>query len=72
LEAPSKKSRNDVSARILIVDDHEMVRRGVRSVLAHSRPHWEICGEAADGNQAIEATQALQPDVVIWTSPCRK
>jgi DNA-binding NarL/FixJ family response regulator len=65
LEFPSKISRNDVSGRILIVDDHEVVRQGVRSVLEYSRPGWEICGEAADGNQAIEAAQALQPDVVI-------
>jgi DNA-binding NarL/FixJ family response regulator len=49
----------------LIVDDHEVVRQGVRNVLAHARPGWEICGEAGDGSQAIDATQALQPDVVI-------
>lgn len=49
----------------MIVDDHEVVRQGVRNVLAHARPQWEICGEAADGSQAIDATQRLQPDVVI-------
>ncbi len=65
MESSSKKSRNKVSARILIVDDHELVRQGVRNVLAHARPQWEICGEASDGSQAIEAAQALQPDVVI-------
>jgi DNA-binding NarL/FixJ family response regulator len=54
-----------MTARILIVDDHEVVRQGVRSVLKHSRPEWEICGEATDGIQAIEAVRALKPDVVI-------
>ena len=39
------------SLRILIVDDHEVVRRGLRSLLS-SRQDWEICGEAADGRAA--------------------
>jgi len=54
-----------MSARILIVDDHEVIRHGVRSVLLRARPEWEICGEAADGRQAIEAVQRLKPDIVI-------
>jgi DNA-binding NarL/FixJ family response regulator len=54
-----------MSARILIVDDHEVIRQGVRSVLSRARPEWEICGEASDGKQAIEAVQRLKPDVVI-------
>ena len=54
-----------MTTRILIVDDHEVVRQGVRSVLHRSRPEWEICGEVSDGKQAIEAVKALQPDVVI-------
>src|ERR1700693_4916587 len=54
-----------MSARILIVDDHEVIRHGVRSVLLRARPEWEICGEASDGKQAIEAVQRLKPDVVI-------
>jgi DNA-binding NarL/FixJ family response regulator len=49
----------------LIVDDHEVVRKGVRSVLQRSRPEWEICGEATDGHEAIQAAQHLKPDVVI-------
>ena len=51
--------------RILIVDDHEIVREGIRTLINRSRPSWEICGEAANGNQAIDAVQALKPDVVI-------
>lgn len=52
-------------ARILIVDDHEIVREGIRTLIARSRPDWEICGEASDGEKAIEAVRALKPDVVI-------
>ena len=50
--------------RILIVDDHELVRRGLRSILV-TRPEWEICGEAADGSNAIEKARELKPDVVL-------
>jgi YesN/AraC family two-component response regulator len=40
-------------ARILIVDDHEVVREGVKTLISRSRPDWDICGEATDGEQAI-------------------
>ncbi len=51
--------------RILIVDDHEIVREGVRGLIRRSRPNWEITGEATNGRDAIEAVKALQPDVVV-------
>jgi DNA-binding NarL/FixJ family response regulator len=51
--------------RILIADDHEVVREGLRTLLAKFRPEWEVCGEAADGNQAIQATRDLRPDIVV-------
>ena len=54
-----------MTAKILIADDHEIVREGIRRLLTSSRPDWEICGEATDGNQAIEAVKRLKPDVVI-------
>lgn len=54
-----------MGAKILVVDDHEVMRRGVRSLIEGSGREWEVCGEAATGNQAIEAVQALRPDVVI-------
>jgi DNA-binding NarL/FixJ family response regulator len=54
-----------MTTRILIVDDHEIVREGLRSHLAKSRPEWDICGEATDGEQAIEFTRELKPDLVI-------
>jgi DNA-binding NarL/FixJ family response regulator len=54
-----------MAARILIVDDHEAVREGVRTLIGDTRPDWDICGEASDGEQAVEVAQALQPDVVV-------
>jgi PAS domain S-box-containing protein len=52
------------SLRILLVDDQEAFRRGVRSLLA-SRPDWSICGEAEDGADAVAKAKALRPDVVL-------
>jgi CheY-like chemotaxis protein len=49
--------------RILIADDHEAVRRGLRSALAGAG--WRVCGEAVDGRDAIEKTLELKPDLVI-------
>jgi PAS domain S-box-containing protein len=50
--------------RILIVDDHQAVRRGLRSLLS-ARTDWSICGEAADGSEAIEKAKQLRPDVIL-------
>jgi two-component system nitrate/nitrite response regulator NarL len=50
--------------RILIVDDHETVRRGVCSIL-ESRRNTEICGEAVNGQQAVEMASQLKPDLII-------
>jgi PAS domain S-box-containing protein len=52
------------SLRILIVDDHETVRRGVRALLS-SRRDWVVCGEAGDGLEAVEKAKSLRPDVVL-------
>lgn len=52
------------SAQILIVDDHEITRRAVRMLLEREA-HWEICGEATDGQEAVEAAKRLQPDVIV-------
>lgn len=50
--------------RILLADDHEVVRRGIRSVIeAHTE--WKVCAEADDGVQAVQRTIELQPDVLI-------
>jgi DNA-binding NarL/FixJ family response regulator len=50
--------------RILIADDHEIVRRGIRA-LVEGHPGWEICGEAMDGRQAVEKAVELRPDIVL-------
>lgn len=50
--------------RILIADDHDVLRRGVRTLLERE-PGLEICGEAADGRDALEKTLAQAPDLVI-------
>src|SRR5437588_5730050 len=50
--------------RILIADDHEVVRHGIR-VLLESHPTWQVCGEATDGRQAVELEKQLKPDLVI-------
>ena len=51
-------------AEILIVDDHEVIRSGIRSLLA-SKPQWHVCGEAVDGVDAVEKVKSLRPDVVL-------
>src|SRR5882672_2270037 len=53
-----------MSLRILIVDDHAVVRRGVRSLL-ESHDGWEVCGEATTGRDAVEQSRRLQPDIVV-------
>jgi DNA-binding NarL/FixJ family response regulator len=50
--------------RILIADDHEVVRSGMRRLL-QARPGWEVCGEASNGDEAVAAAEFHQPDVVI-------
>ena len=62
---PRKVSRKaQTTGQILIVDDHEVVRRGLRSLLS-SRPEWIICGEAVDGLDAVEKAKTLRPAVVL-------
>lgn len=63
---PSGESLSDDrkrSFRILIADDHEAVRRGLKSALMGAG--WVVCGEAVDGRDAIEKTRELKPDLVI-------
>jgi DNA-binding NarL/FixJ family response regulator len=50
--------------RILVADDHEVVRHGIRRMI-EGQPGWEICAEAADGRQAVEAAERTRPDVAI-------
>ncbi|HLY61607.1 MAG TPA: response regulator transcription factor [Terriglobia bacterium] len=50
--------------RILIADDHEVFRKGLKTML-EARPDWNICGEASTGRAAVEAVRELNPDIVI-------
>jgi DNA-binding NarL/FixJ family response regulator len=50
--------------RILVVDDHGVVRRGVRA-LVETRRGWKVVGEAVDGREAINKAKQLQPDIVV-------
>lgn len=50
--------------RILLAEDHEVVREGVHR-LVERHPGWEICGEAADGRAAVALAEILQPDIAI-------
>jgi DNA-binding NarL/FixJ family response regulator len=53
-----------MSKRILVVDDHDVVRQGVLLIL-RARPHWQVVGEASDGIEAVEKVRQLDPDLVI-------
>jgi DNA-binding NarL/FixJ family response regulator len=53
-----------VKLRILLADDHEIVRRGLCALL-QKREGWEVCGEASNGREALELALRLKPDVVI-------
>ncbi|MBV8893517.1 MAG: response regulator transcription factor [Acidobacteria bacterium] len=50
--------------RILVADDNEIVRRGIRQLL-RQHEDWDVCGEAADGQEAVDKTRQLAPDVVV-------
>lgn len=52
------------TTRIVLADDHDVVRRGLRAVL-EARQDLEVCGEAATGREAVELTRELKPDVVV-------
>lgn len=49
--------------RILIADDHEIVRQGIRALI-ESHPGWEICAEAVDGREAVQKAVELKPDLI--------
>lgn len=51
-------------AKVLIVDDHTFIRRGIQSILSSS-PGWDYCGEAENGIAAIRLAAELKPDVIV-------
>src|SRR5438045_7465313 len=50
--------------RILVADDHEVVRKGLVALL-QAQPEWQVCGEAGEGREAVDKAQQLKPDVVL-------
>jgi DNA-binding NarL/FixJ family response regulator len=64
LKARRMNDSRGVMTRILIADDHEIVRQGVRAILA-KRERWEIVGEAADGRDAVEQARLTEPEIAI-------
>ena len=55
---------HDRRLRILVADDHAVIRKSVRQIL-ESQAHFEVCGEARDGAEAVAEAQRLKPDVVV-------
>ncbi len=58
------RSAEDARRRILIADDHELMRRGLRGLL-ESHDEWAVCGEAVEGTEAVRKSTELKPDLVI-------
>lgn len=58
------RSAEDARRRILIADDHELMRRGLRGLL-ESHDEWAVCGEAVEGSEAVRKSTELRPDLVI-------
>lgn len=52
------------SLKILVVDDHDIIRRGLRELLT-AKPGWEVCGEAKTGREAVALAEQLKPEIVV-------
>src|SRR6202790_5273837 len=50
--------------RILVVDDHDIIRRGLKQLLT-ARAGWEVCGEAKTGREAVALAEQLKPEIVV-------
>jgi DNA-binding NarL/FixJ family response regulator len=61
---PEKAQINIEEERVLIADDHEIVRQGIRTIV-ESCEGFEVCGEASDGRQAVQMALTLKPDIVV-------
>ena len=64
LESPHGSEDIHMTVRILLVDDHPIVRQGLKTLL-DGHPGWEVIGEASDGQEAVEKARDLTPDVMV-------
>ena len=55
---------NPAPVRILIADDHEIVREGLRAMIQR-QPGWEVCGDASSGREVVAQAPALNPDIIV-------
>jgi two-component system, NarL family, sensor kinase len=62
--ADESQTEQDKRCRILIADDHEIMRRGLRGLL-ETHEEWAVCGEALEGHEAVAKAKELRPDLVI-------
>jgi DNA-binding NarL/FixJ family response regulator len=51
--------------RVLLADDHQVVRRGVAAIVGDAGPDWEVCGEASTGREAVALAASLKPDIIV-------
>ena len=63
-ETLNSPAADKLTKQILIADDHEVMRLGIRNLL-ESRPSWNICAEACNGQEAVEKALQLEPDIII-------
>lgn len=61
---PKRNPKATSKLRIVVADDHELVRRGIRNLL-ETQPGWKVIGEAAGGHDAVEQVKKLKPDILI-------
>jgi DNA-binding NarL/FixJ family response regulator len=67
----SSKSQGHLPERqILIADDRELMRSALKAIFA-LRSHWQVCGEATDGAEAVAMASQLRPDLIILDFKCR-
>jgi DNA-binding NarL/FixJ family response regulator len=64
LAHPPRAADNSRPLKILIADDHHLMRRGLRALL-EARPNWTVCAEAQNGREAVTKAEELKPDIVI-------
>jgi DNA-binding NarL/FixJ family response regulator len=62
INAASRLGKKTV--RILVVDDHDIIRRGLKQLLT-ARPGWEVCAEAKTGREAVALAEQLKPEIVV-------